>query len=99
MDTLDVSGTTVHGATLVMVPNEPILMKNQSTVPFASGNSPYLIRNTTVPPVRSQPTVHGSASGNVQVATTSRMHTPQEVNLIAYFALPATFHIFNSILF
>ena len=81
---IDVSGPLIRGDlnSLVIVPNEPILMKNQPTVP----------------PVRSQPTVQGSASGDVQVATTSRMHTPQEVNLIAYFALPATFHIFNSIL-
>ena len=61
---LDASGTTSHGTSLVMVPNEP-------AVPFV-----------TVHPVRSQPTAHGSASGDVQVATTSRMHTPQEVNLI-----------------
>ena len=72
---LDASGTTGHGTSLVMVPNEPAM-------PFVSENSPDLIRNTTVPPVRSQPTAHGSASGDVQVATTSRMHTPQEVNLI-----------------
>lgn len=73
---LDASGTTVQEASL-------ILMKNQPTVPFVSGNSPHLI-STPVPPVRSQPTVHGSASQNVQVATTSGMHKPQEVNLIAF---------------
>lgn len=49
--------------------------------------------------MKSQPTVDGSASGSaVQVATTSGMHKQQEVNLIAYFALAATFRIFKSLL-
>ena len=80
---LDAFGTTVQGASRVMVPNEPILMENQPTVPFVSENSPHPISSTPVPPVRSQPTLHGSASGDVQVATRSRMH---KVNLILCFS-------------
>lgn len=94
---LVVFGTTAPRAPLVMVPNGPILMNDQQIMSFVTGLSPHL-SNTPVPPVKSQPTVHQSASGDVQVLTTSSMHTPQEVNLIAYFDLPATFHIFGSIL-
>ena len=85
----DASGTTVHGASLTTVPNGPSLMKKQPAVHSVSGNSRNLSSNTPVPPVRSQPTVDG-ASGNVQVATTSRLQTPQEVNLTAHFALTVT---------
>ena len=83
---LDASGTTAHGASDIMVPSGPILMKDQlqPTVHFVSGNSPHL-SNTPVPPVRSQPILDGSAGGNVQVTTMSRMHIRQEVNLNCLF--------------
>jgi len=77
-------------------------VQDQPTAPFGKVNTGILgphLGNTPVPPVRSQPTENGSASGSAeQVATTSGIHTQQKVNLIAYFALASTLCIFKSLL-